>query len=213
MVSEKILESIKKARDSNKRNFKQSFDLAINLKSIDLKKPDNKIKTEVTLPNGIGKNVKIGVIVDILVPKTKDLENIVLIKKDQLEAFGKNKKSAKKIAEECLSFIAEAPLMPLVGRYLGPVLATRNRMPTPIPPTIADLKPIVEQKRNVIRIQLKDSPTIHLLIGTEDMEDEKIAENVDAVIKNVISALPKGKEQIKNFIIKLTMGKPIKFTL
>jgi len=213
MVNEKILESIKKARDSKKRNFKQSFDLAINLKSIDLKKPDNKIKTEISLPHGVGKNVKIGVIADILVPKTKDLENIVLIKKDQLEAFGKNKKSAKKLAGECLSFIAEAPLMPLVGRYLGPVLATRNRMPTPIPPTIADLKPIIEQKRNAIRIQLKDSPTIHLLVGAEEMEDEKIAENVDAVIKNVISTLPKGKEQIKNFIIKLTMGKPIKFTL
>ena len=213
MVNEKILESIKKARDSKKRNFKQSFDLAINLKNIDFKKPENKIKTEVNLPHGIGKSVKIGIIADTLTPQTKDLENIVLIRKDQLEGLGKNKKSAKKIAEECLSFIAEAPLMPLVGKHLGPVLATRNRMPTPIPPTTTDLKSIVEQKRNVIRIQLKDSPTIHLPVGTENMDDEKIAENIDAVIKNVISSLPKGKEQIKNFIIKLSMGKPVKFTL
>lgn len=213
MVNEKILEVVKKARDTKKRNFKQTFDLAINLRNIDLKKPDNRIKTEVNLPHGLGKEVKIGVIVDKLIPKAKDLEDIVLIKKDQLEGFGKNKKLAKKIIKECVSFIAEAPLMPLVGKNLGPVLAPRNLMPLPIPPTATDLKPIIEQRKKIIKIQLKDSPTIHCPIGKEDMDDQKIAENVDAIINKVITTLPKGKEQIKNFIIKVTMGKPVKFNL
>ena len=86
-------------------------------------------------------------------------------------------------------------------------------MPTPIPPTTQNLKSIVDQKRNVIKVQLKDSPTIHLPIGKEDMKDEEIAENIDFVIKSVLASLPKGKEQIKNFIIKLTMGKPVKVML
>jgi len=212
MVDDKIIEAIKKARESKKRNFKQTFDLAINLRNIDLKKPENRIKTNITLPHDFGKDVKIGVIADTLIPQTKDLDNIILIKKDQIESLGKNKKEAKKIANTCRSFIAEAPLMPLVGKNLGPLLAPRNKMPIPVPPT-ASLKPIIERASKTIRIALKDSPAIHCPIGREDMDDQKVAENVDVIIKGVINVLPKGKEQIKNFNLKLTMGENIKFNM
>jgi large subunit ribosomal protein L1 len=212
MTTEKILEAIKKARDTKKRNFKQSFILTINLKNIDLKKPENRIKTEIKLPHLMEKESKIGVFADMLLPQAKSLENVIVIRKDQIESYSKNKKAAKKLAEQCFSFLAEAPLMPLVGKSLGQVLAPKNQMPTPIPAT-ADLKSIIEQRKNVIKIQLKESPTIHLAVGTEDMDDEKIAENIDSIIKVVLSSLPKGKESIKNYIVKLTMGKPIKFTM
>lgn len=209
MAEQKILDAIKKAREADKRNFKQSFDLAINLKNIDLKKPENKIKAEVKMPH-FSKVLKIGVIADNLLPQTKDLENVIIVRKDQIEAFGKNKKEAKKLARSCKYFLAEAPLMPMVGKALGPILAPRNLMPSPIPPTTPNLKSLVEQKRNVFKIQLKDSPTIHIPIGTEEMKDEEIAENIDNVLKTVLATLPKGKEQVKNIIVKLTMGKPVK---
>ena len=212
MVNEKIIEAVKKTRDTKKRNFKQSFDLAINLKNIDLKKQENRIKTEIKLPHGLGKETKIGVIVDSLLPQTNNIENIIVVKKDQLEGFGKNKKEVKKIAKQCKYFLAEASLMPLVGKNLGPVLAPRNLMPLPIPPN-ANLGAMVNEKRNILKIQLKESTAIHAAVGIEEMDDQKIAENVDTVIKNVISKLPKGREQIKNYVIKLTMGKPVKFKL
>ena len=212
MVDTKIIEAIKKAREGNKRNFKQSFDLAINLKNIDLKKPENKIKTEIKMPHGIGKETNIGVIVDSLFNQSQDIPNLIVLKKENLEAYGKNKKEAKKLARQCKYLLAEASLMPLVGRFLGPILAPKNLMPMPIPAN-ANLKAMIEEKRNVLKIHLKDSPTIHIVVGTEDIEDEKIAENIDAIIKNVMSKLPKGKDQIKNYVVKLTMGKPVKFKL
>jgi large subunit ribosomal protein L1 len=212
MVEQKVLDAIKKARDIKKRNFKQTFDLAINLKSIDLKKPENKIKAEIKLPHGF-KEAKIGIVADNLLPQAKDLENVIVIRKEQIEAFGKNKKEAKKLARSCRYFLAEAPLMPMIGKALGPFLAPKNLMPTPIPPTTSNLKSIVDQKRGVFKIQLKDSPTIHIPVGIEDMEDEKIAENIDTVVKTVLTSLPKGKEQIKNIVIKMTMGKPVKVVL
>ena len=211
MADQKIVDSIKKARDNKKRNFKQTFDLAINLKNIDMRKSENKIKFEVNIPNMIKEN-KIGLIVDALISKTEGLNNVHVIKKDDLENLGKNKKLSKKIARDCSYFIAEAPLMPLVGKSLGPVLAPRNLMPKPVPPT-ANLQTLVNQARKSVRVQLKDSPVIHLAIGTEDMDDEKIADNADVVIQRVISSLPKGREQIKNYVIKMTMGKPVKFTM
>ncbi len=94
MANQKIVESIKKARDTKKRNFKQAFDLAINLKNMDMKKPENKIKVEVNVPNLINENVKIGLIVDVLALKTEGLENVRVIKKDELESLSNNKKMA-----------------------------------------------------------------------------------------------------------------------
>jgi len=200
--------SVKDAKNT-KRNFKQTFDLIINLKNIDMKKPENRVKTEIYLPHGRGKPVKIGFIADILIPEVRNLENIELIKKDQLEVLGKNKKLAKNLAKSCSSFVAEAPLMPLVGKNLGPILAPRNKMPEPVPST-ADPKPIVERLSKTIRINTKDSPVIQCPVGTEDMDEKQIQENIDAVKKAIESALPRGKEQIKNYYLKTTMGKPVK---
>src|SRR3990172_10773702 len=197
LMENNILEAVKKARESEKRNFKQSFDLSVN------------IKTEVVLPNGLGKDVKIGFVADTLIPQVKDLENVIMIRKDQIEFYGKNKKETKKLANQCYSFVAEAPLMPLVGKNLGQVLATRNKMPKPIPPTV-NVKDLLDSASKTVRLAIKDSPVLHCVVGKEDMPDEKIAENIDAVIKTIVSVLPKGKEQVKNAYVKLTMGKPAK---
>lgn len=212
MVDQKIIDLVKKVRESKKRNFKQTFDLAINLKNIDLRKNENRIKIEVSMPHALTKESKIGVIADSLASKANEIDNVRVIDKNELENLSKNKKMVKKIAKECSYFIAEAPLMPLVGRNLGPVLAPRNLMPRPVPPT-ANLGPLVEQARKITRIQLKDSPVVHMAVGTEDMGDEKIADNIEAAIQTVTTTLPKGREQIKNFFIKLTMSKPVKFMM
>ena len=213
MAEDKIIDNIKKARETApKRNFKQTFDIAVNLKSIDLKKAENKVKTEVVLPAGTGRKLKVGVIVDNLIPKAQKLsDEITMIRRDELDGLGKNKRVAKKIASECVAFLAEAPLMPAIGKALGPILAPRGLMPKPIPPTVPDLKPVVDRAAATVRLALKDSPVFHCAVGTEEMTDEKVAENISAVLKTVETALPKGKEQIRNVIIKLTMGKPVKF--
>lgn len=211
MVNEKILAAIKSARESSaKRNFRQSFDMAINFRSIDTKKPEGKIKAEVRLPNPPA-GIKIGIFADTSIPQVRKLgDKVILISKDQLEGLAKNKKAAKTLAKQVNGFLAEAPLMPQVAKALGPVLAVRGKMPRPVPPTLPDLGPIVDNAAATVRIAVKDSPVVHMRIGTEDMKDEQIAANVEAVLKVVLAALPKGKEQIKDAIIKLTMGKPIK---
>ncbi len=49
-----LLEHVKKARSaSSKRNFKQSFELVINLKDIDTKKNEINLNETVFLPNPI----------------------------------------------------------------------------------------------------------------------------------------------------------------
>ncbi|MFQ6009630.1 MAG: 50S ribosomal protein L1 [Candidatus Aenigmatarchaeota archaeon] len=214
MEKKEIVEVVKKAREgAKKRNFKQSFDMAINFKNLDLKKAENKIKTEVLLPKGMGKELTIGVFADTMIPQVKKLEGVVLIRKDELEGLKAKKKQAKALANKCHAFLSEAPLMPLVGKFLGPVLAVRNKMPRPVPPTLANIEPLVKRARNTVRIVLRDSPAAHCRIGVEEMSDDDVAENALAVLKAVETALPKGITQMKNANIKLTMGKPVKIVI
>jgi len=212
MADEKLIKAIKAAREgSKKRNFKQSFDIAINLKNTDVKKPEGKIKAEVALPHLAGRAGKIGFFADALIPQAKKYpEDILLIRKEELEAYGRDKKAAKAVASSCTTFLAEAPLMPMVGKWMGQVLATRGKMPKPVPPTIPDIKPLIERTKLSVKLAVKDSPAMHCRVGDEGMPDEKVAENCAAVLAAVEAALPKGREQIKNVYIKLTMGKPAK---
>ncbi len=210
MEKEKIIEKIKELRGSaKKRNFIQSFDLAINLRNIDLRKPENRIKGEVELPHKPKEKRKICFIADNLLPELKKLNDseLELLKKDDIE--GISKREAKKLAKRYEFFLCEAPLMPVVGRFLGPALGPRNKMPKPVPPTANPL-PFIETAKKTVRFALKSSPVIHVLVGNEKMKDEQVAENIIAVYEKVKSLLPKGEAQIKDAYLKLTMSKAVK---
>jgi len=202
-----LKEAIKGARNS-KRNFKQTFDIIISLKNIDLKRPENRIKLDVSLPKGTGKPVKSALIVDALLPLTKELENVIVITKDDLEKL--NKKQVKKIASDVSFFIAEAPLMPLVGKQLGQVLAPKGMMPKPLPPTLKDLKTPIEKFSRDVKVNVKTSPVVQAPIGTEDMSDDDVYANAKAIISAVSTALPRGRDQMRSMMIKTSMGKPVK---
>ncbi len=212
MVNEKVLAAIKSAREgSPKRNFRQSFDMSVNFRSIDTKKPEGKIKAETRLPHPVA-GVRMGIFTDMMIPQAQKLgDRVVIISKDQVEGYSKNRKAAKILAKSVAGFLAEAPMMPLVAKSIGPVLAVRGKMPKPIPPTLADLGPVVDNAAATVRVAVKDSPVVHARIGTEDMSDEDVAENAEAILRAVVAALPKGKEQVKDAVIKLSMGKPVKF--
>jgi large subunit ribosomal protein L1 len=204
-----VLEKVKEAREKSKpRKFTQSWDISINLRGIDLRKPENRLNLEFVLPEGRGKENRVAVIADSLAAEAKKSADLV-ISKAEIESLVKNKKKIKKIADEYDYFLGEAAMMPIIGRSLGAVLGPRGKMPKPVPPKIA-VEPLVKRAKGVIRIALKESPVIHATIGTEDMDDEKVAKNITAVFDFVADKLPKGRNNIKSAFIKLTMGKPVK---
>lgn len=206
----KIIEAVKEAKEKAKeRKFKESVDLSINFKNLDLKKPENRISAEITLHHPINKPVKICVIAsgDLEVRAKNEGVDAVLSRTD-LEKFLSDRKAAKKLAKQFDFFLAQVDLMPLVGRSLGPVLGPRGKMPKPIPPT-ADIKSLVEQYKKTVRIRMRDNPVIHVRVGTKDMEDEEIAENIKAVLEFLLEKLEKGIQNIKSIYVKTTMGPPV----
>ena len=206
-MKQEIVEAVKKAKeDSKPRNFTQSIDVVITIKDLDVKKPENRIDEEVLLPNGRGKDVKIAFIADgELALQAKNAGANMVINKGELEEMGKDRKGAKKIANRHDFFVAQADMMPLVGRFLGPVLGPRKKMPKPVPAT-AKPEPIMERLKSTVKVRIKDQPVIQALVGTQDMEDELIAANIDAVLAVLDQKLEKGRNQIKSMYVKTTMG-------
>ena len=187
-----------------------SIDVIINLKDIDVRRPENRFNEEVTLPNGRGKDVKIGVIADgELIVQAKDAGLDTVINKGDLEEFGKDRKSAKKMDNSVDFLVAQADMMPLVGRFLGPILGPRNKMPKPVPAS-ARIEPLLERVQATIKVGVKQQPSIQILVGTQDMEDEKLAENIEAVLAVLDRNLEKGRNQIKSMYIKATMGSVVR---
>ncbi len=206
-----IIDAVKEAKEQAKpRNFTQSIDVIINLKDLDVRKPENRFSEEVALPNGRGKEIKIGVIADgELALAAKNAGVDVVISKEDLQEFGKDIKAAKKVVNSVDSFIAQADMMPLVGRFLGRILGPRNKMPKPVPAS-ARIEPLLERTQATIKVGVKQQPSIQILVGTQDMDDEKLAENIEAVLAVLDRNLEKGRNQIKSMYIKATMGSVVR---
>ncbi len=200
-MAEKIIEAIKKLKTQKKRNFSQTFGLIVKLNGIDLKKPESKINDEFKLPHGWGGYSKVGVFADIV----RDLD-ATTISSSEIEGLAKDKRAAKNLLKDIDFFLAEAKLMPLVGKSLGQLLAPRGRMPKVL---ASDVKSAVEILKKSVRIRIKDSPVIQCKVGKEDMKDEEVIENVKSVLKFLETRLPKGRANIGKVYVKLTMGEPV----
>ena len=210
-MTQEIMEAVKEAKEQSKpRNFTQSIDIIMNIKDLDVKKPENRFDEEVTLPNGRGKDVKISFIADgELAVQAKNAGIDLVVTKEGLEELGKDRKQAKKLANSIDFFVAQADMMPLVGRFLGPVLGPRKKMPKPVPAS-AKADPIIDRLQSTVKIGVKEQASIQTLVGTQDMSDDDIAENIEAVLAILDRNLEKGRNQIKSMFIKTTMGSVVR---
>lgn len=213
MNKQQILNTLKIVREnSKKRNFNQTIDLIINLKQLDLKKEDHKQDHFLTLPFERGKKVKVCALVnqELLKEAKTNCDHVILN-----EDFSKLKKSEiKKIVNECSFFIAQANLMTEVAKTFGKILGPKGKMPNPkagcVVPGNANLKPLIIKLQKTLRVTTKGEPIIKIPIGTEAMKDEELVENVLFVYSHLEGVLPQGKNNVKNVLLKTTMGKPIK---
>ncbi|MBN1281068.1 MAG: 50S ribosomal protein L1 [Candidatus Thermoplasmatota archaeon] len=210
MAENKTVDVVQKALEESKkleRKFKQSVDVIINLKNIDMNEAKNRIDDEVMLPHGRGTEAKLALFASgELALKSKGHVDLI-IKPEEIEELAKDKKKFKKMADMYDFFIAEAPLMPTIGKTLGIILGPRGKMPKPVPPTI-DISGIAKNLRKTVKVRSKTSKTIQTTVGREEMESQHIAENIDAILKRVEGKLERGKLNIGSVYVKTTMGPP-----
>jgi large subunit ribosomal protein L1 len=206
---EQIIKAISKVRESSpKRNFEQSFDLAINLRELDMNRPDNRINLRFALPNIIGDRKVLVFASGDLALRARRAGADSVIEQNELQQLATDKKTAKNTLKNYDVFVAEAPMMPTVGRVAGPILGPRGKMPIPVPPQ-APIDTIIERERRVVILRSRDKPFVHCIVGKEKMDNEKIAQNIESVINNLTSATKRGFGNIKSIYLKLTMGNAV----
>lgn len=204
----KLLEKITK--ESKKRNFVQTIDVGVNLSGINFKQPQNRIDLNVAIPYPFKKMPKV-----VLFAKDANTINLFKGSVDKVisadEIAGMPKKDAKNLAREYDLFFAETSVMALVGKNLGQVLAPRGKMPKAAPSNPNAIKALAEQNtKNVVisNKKGKNLPTVHFIVGKEDMDLNKIADNFMACYTRVIDVLPGKTQNLKSMYIKTTMGNP-----
>ena len=205
-MEEKITQAIKDAlENAPERKFVESVDITFTIKDVDLKNPNNRIKEEIRLPSGRGKELKIAMFAaGEAATKAKDA-GIHVFTPQEIEEFGGQKGKAKKMANSFDFFLSEVPHMGLIGRYLGVVLGPRGKMPRPVPPTL-DPSVIAAGLKSTVVVKSGDRMTFHAAIGTAKQSQEDLAANAMDIYNRVISKLERGVGNIRSLFIKTSMG-------
>jgi large subunit ribosomal protein L1 len=203
---EVVTEALGKATE---RKFSESVEISVNLKDLDLTVPKNRLEDEIPLPKGRGKTVKVAVFGSPeLCQKVRGVADLV-VPANELDEFAKDKKNVKKVVASVDFFLAEAPLMPTIGKRLGVVLGPRGKMPRPVPPG-SDPTNLVNAMKRSVRIRSKGNRTFHAPVGTRAMKPEEIAQNVDAVLTRIMGKLERGRTNIESVYVKTTMGPAVR---
>ncbi|MGB1954711.1 MAG: 50S ribosomal protein L1 [Candidatus Poseidoniaceae archaeon] len=205
-MEENINNAIKEAiENAPERKFVESMDIQFTIKDVDLKNPTNRIKEEVRLPSGRGRDVRIAMFAAGEAATRARDAGIHVITPPEIEELGGNKGRAKKIGNQFDFFLSEVPHMGLIGRYLGTVLGPRGKMPRPVPPTL-DPAVIATGLKTTVVVKSGDKMTFHTTIGTVGQSQEELFANAMEVYNRVIGRLERGAGNIRSLFIKTTMG-------
>jgi large subunit ribosomal protein L1 len=199
----------KDAKSTDKeRKFKQSLELILVFKDIEVKKGFAFNET-VQLPKTDSPASVCVMASGDMGLKAKNAKADRVIDTDELNKLGANKRESRKLINKFDFFLSDTKLMPAVGKSLGQLLGPRGKMPTPVPFN-APIDSFLSRFRTSIRIRVKNSLSAACKIGDESMEDSDLLANAHAVISAVEKKLPNGDKNIKKIMVKTTMGKLVK---
>lgn len=210
MITEaKLEEMINQAKTSAKqRKFKQSVEMIIVFKDIDVKK-GFALNEVVQLPKTSSPATVCIMATGDMGQKAKEAKADAVVGSEELDRFAANKRASRKFINKYDFFLADTQIMPVVGKVLGQLLGPRGKMPTPVPFN-ASVESFLQRFRSSIKVRSRASLAMSCKIGDESMENADLAINAHAVLSAVEKKLPSGEKNLKRIIIKTTMGKPVK---
>ncbi|MFX1491411.1 MAG: 50S ribosomal protein L1 [Promethearchaeota archaeon] len=214
MKLENIVSAVTEAQTkSKKRKFEEAIEIIVNLKGIDLKKGGRQLNVDVTLPHAVGESMKVGIIASgNFAFRAREAGASRVLEPEDVERLETDKDAAKALAEEMSFFIAQADLMPLVGRVMGPYLGPRGKMPRPVPPT-ADIKALLSEFSSSVKLRMRKNLVIQAKVGKRKMDSKQVAENIQAVVSALERNLDRGMQNIDEIFTKTTMGPAIKIEM
>ena len=189
--------------------FIETVELHANL-NIDPKYADQQLRTTVTLPHGVGKEITIAVL-------TND-ENLEEAKNAGANIVG-NDDLIENITQGNINFdllIATPNMMPKLAK-LGRVLGPKGLMPSPKSGTVTSTleTTIAEFKKGKFEYKADKTGILHVSFGKTNFTDIQLMENLKALYKSVEQNRPSGVKgkYFKSLFICSTMGPSIKLDL
>jgi len=195
-------EALLALRGAPAARFDESVEVALRL-GIDPRRADQGVRGAVVLPHGTGRAVRVAVFARGA-------------RADEARAAGAEVVGAEDLAEAIeggrIDFdraVASPDLMPVVGR-LGRVLGPRGLMPNPKLGTVTpDVAAAVRAaKGGQVEYRADKAGIVHAAVGKRSFDDERLAENVRALVEAVRRARPAGAKGafLRRVSISCTMG-------
>ncbi len=209
-----IVSAVSEAQtQSKKRKFEEAMEVIVNLKGIDLKKGGKQLNVDVTLPHSTGQGVKVAVIGSgNFAFNARNSGAAHVLEVEDIEQLEANKDAAKALAEEIDFFIAQADMMPLVGRVLGPFLGPRGKMPRPVSPD-TDVTNLLSEFSSSVKLRMRKNLVVQAKVGKRSMQPKIVAENIQAVVTSLERNLERGMQNIDKIFTKTTMGPPFQIQI
>src|SRR3989441_2404500 len=201
-----LADAIKMVKERAKSKFDETIEIAINL-GVDPRHADQMVRGVVTLPNGTGRTLRVGVFARGA-------------KADEAKAAGADVVGAEDLFEKVqagqIDFdrcIATPDMMPLVGR-LGKVLGPRGMMPNPKIGTVTmDVTGAVKgAKGGSVEFRVEKAGIVQAGVGKASFAAEKLVQNIKAFADAVQKAKPAGAKGtfINRVAVSSTMGPGVK---
>lgn len=204
-------EAIKLAKEIHPAKFDETVELHIKT-GLDPRHAEQQIRGSTVLPHGLGKVLRVLVFAEGEAASAAREAGADFVGSDDL---------IKQIENGFLDFdvaIATREMMGKVGR-LGRILGPRGLMPNPRSGTVVGAediaKSVQEAKQGRVEFRLDRLANIHVPLGKVSFEDEKLKENMAALIEAVNAAKPKEAkgQYIRSATLTTTMGPGIHLDL
>lgn len=204
-----LQKAISTLKETATTKFVETVELHANL-NIDPKYADQQLRTTVTLPNGVGKQVKIAVL-------TND-ENFSEAESAGADIVG-NDDLIEEINQGNIQFdllIATPNMMPKLAK-LGRVLGPKGLMPSPksgtVTSTLTDT--LTEFKKGKFEYKADKTGVVHVSFGKADFTEEQLVENLTELYRSIELNRPSGVKgkYFRSAFICTSMGPSIKLDL
>ncbi|MBT9165777.1 MAG: 50S ribosomal protein L1 [Chloroflexi bacterium] len=204
-------EAVELAKKASFARFDETVELHFRM-GVDPRHADQQVRGVATLPNGLGKQVRVLVFTQGEGERIARGAGADYVGADEL---------IKQIEGGWLGFdvaIATPDMMPKIGK-LGKILGRRGLMPNPKSGTIAnpdDLpRAINEVRQGRVEFKLDKTALIHLPIGKASFPEDKLLQNLFSVVEAILSAKPSGAKGqfIRSVSLATSMGPSIRLDL